>query len=80
MADNLHADDYQRGTQEISEQRSTYALFMGMAKWGALAVACAVLFLTVSFMYGGSLVAGFIAAIVVAVVGVFVLKSEPAAH
>lgn len=80
MADNLHADDYERGTQEISEQRSTYALFMGMAKWGSLAVACAVLFLTVAFMYGGSIMGGLIAAIIVAVIGFFALKSKPAAH
>ena len=80
MADNAHNEDYQRGSQEISEQASTYAVFMSLSKWGSLAVASVLLFLTVSFMYGGSLIAGIGAGVFLAVAGYFLLKSKPAAH
>ena len=79
MADDAH-HDYARGSQEISEQTSTYAAFMGMAKWGSLAVAVLLVFLTVAFMYGGNLLSGLISAVVLLVVGYFALKSKPASH
>lgn len=80
MADNHHADDYVRGSQEISEQVATYALFQNLAKWGSLLTACVLLFLTLSFMYGGSLFTGIGAAVVLFVIGWFFLRSKPAAH
>ncbi|RZJ95339.1 MAG: aa3-type cytochrome c oxidase subunit IV [Brevundimonas sp.] len=86
MADNhaptAHADHdaaaYQHGEMEITEQAATYSAFMNTSKWGALAIACAVLGLVLWFQPGGSWLAGFGAAIVLAVVGFFVLKSKPA--
>ena len=40
MADPHHASDhYVRGSQEISEQESTFSAFMGMSKWGSLVIA-----------------------------------------
>lgn len=80
MADNHGADDYQRGSQEISEQVATYALFQGMAKWGSLATAAVLLFLTLSFMYGGSIITGLIAGVALFAVGWFFLRSKPSAH
>lgn len=83
MADPHHADtahDYQHGSQEISEQVSTFKLFMGMAKWGSLATALVILFPTLWFMpKGGFFLAAFVS-VVVAVAGWFILKSKPAAH
>ena len=79
MADPHHADahdDYVRGSQEISEQESTFDLFMGLAKWGSLLVAVSVLFLVVWFQPGGSFIAGAIAAFVLLVVGVFALRKK----
>jgi hypothetical protein len=77
-----HADHdaaaYQHGEMEITEQASTYSAFMGMAKWGALAIACVVLFLVMWFQPGGSLIGGLGAAVVLALVGYFALKSKPA--
>ena len=83
MADPHHADahdEYVRGSQEISEQASTFALFIGLAKWGSLAVAVSVVFLLLWFQPGGSFVAGAISAFVVLVVGVFALRSKKKAH
>lgn len=76
MANSHDAHDaYVRGSQEISEQESTFDAFIGMSKWGSLVIAAGLLFLTLWFQPGGSFVAGFISAVVLLVVGFFVLKS-----
>ncbi|WP_298128000.1 aa3-type cytochrome c oxidase subunit IV [Brevundimonas sp.] len=76
-----HADhDYQRGTQDIAEQRSTFSLVMGMTKWGSLAVAVALLFLVMWFQPGGNFFTALIAAGVVAVAGILVLRDKPGTH
>ena len=80
MADHHNSDDYVRGSQEISEQVSTYALFQNLAKWGSLLTAAVLLFLTLAFMYDGSIITGLIAGIGLFVVGWFFLRSKPAAH
>lgn len=74
------AQAYLRGSQEINEQRATFDLFMGLAKWGSLAIACVLTWLTIWFMPNGSLFAGFITAAVLAVAGFFFLKSPKKAH
>ena len=79
MADPHHADahdDYVRGSQEISEQEDTFSLFMGLAKWGSLLTAVALLFLVLWFQPGGSFIFGAIAAFVLLVVGVFALRKK----
>ena len=83
MADPHHADahdDYVRGSQEISEQESTFDLFMGLAKWGSLLIGVSVLFLVMWFQPGGSFIAGAIAAFVLLVIGVFALRKKKAQH
>ncbi|MFN4092574.1 MAG: aa3-type cytochrome c oxidase subunit IV [Brevundimonas sp.] len=80
MADHHNSDDYVRGSQEISEQVSTYELFMNLAKWGSLLTAAVLLFLTLAFMHGGSIITGLIAGIGLFVVGWFFLRAKPAAH
>jgi Bacterial aa3 type cytochrome c oxidase subunit IV. len=84
MADPHHATDahdaYVRGSQEISEQESTFALFIGLAKWSSLALAVTIAFLLIWFMPGGSFVGGFITGVVLLAVGVFALSSKKKAH
>ena len=76
MADPHHAsDDYVRGSQEISEQESTFDVFMGFTKWGSLIIAALLMFLVLWFQPGGSFVAGLITAVVVLLAGYFFLKS-----
>ena len=78
MADPHHADahdNYVRGSQEISEQASTFNLFVGLAKWGSLLTAATLVFLVLWFQPGGSFIGGAITAVVVLVAGFFFLKS-----
>ncbi|GAA0653861.1 aa3-type cytochrome c oxidase subunit IV [Brevundimonas lenta] len=80
MADPHHAsdahDDYVRGSQEISEQVSTFHLFMNMAKYGSLAIAAALAFLVIWFMPHGSFFGGLITAVVMMVGGVWFLRPK----
>lgn len=80
MAD--HGSDYHRGHMDIHEQESTYQLVMGMTKWGSLAIASILLLLVVWFCTSAGFVPGFIAALVLAVLGVVFLRAKPeaAAH
>lgn len=80
MAGAHNTDDYVRGSQEISEQVSTWHLFLALSKWGSLVIAAGLLFLTMWFQPGGSFIAGAIAAVVLLVVGFFALRSKPQAH
>ena len=81
MAKSPEAHDaYVHGSQEISEQVSTFDAFVGLAKWGSLIIAAILLFLTLWFQPGGSFIGGAIAAGVVLVAGFFLLKSSPEAH
>jgi hypothetical protein len=70
------ASAYVRGDMQINEQVSTFHLFMGLTKWGALAVACVLVFLTLWFHPGGTFVAGFIGTAALAVVGFWALKPK----
>lgn len=74
------AQAYVRGSMTIEEQRQTWDLFMGLTKWGSLAVAAILLLLTLWFMPNGSLVTGLIGAGVLAVGGFFFLKSPKSDH
>lgn len=74
-----HADHdaqaYVHGEMTIEEQSSTYSLFMNMAKWGSLAIAALLLFLTLWFMPAGSFFTGLIGAVVLLVAGGVFLRS-----
>ena len=70
------ASAYVRGGMQINEQAATFKLFMDLAKWGSLAVACLLLFLTLWFHPGGNLMAALIGAVVLGVVGFVALKPK----
>ena len=83
MADPHHADahdDYVRGSQEISEQASTFSLFMGLAKWGSLLTAVTLVFLVLWFQPGGSFIGGAITAVVMLIAGGWFLRSKKPTH
>ena len=76
MADPHQAsDDYVHGSQEISEQESTFDAFMVLTKWGSLVISALLVLLVLWFQPGGSLITGLIAAVVLTVAGYFLLKS-----
>jgi hypothetical protein len=72
------ADAYIHGTMSIEEQVATWALVQNILKWGSLAVAALLLFLTIWFQPGGSFIGGLLAGLVVAVAGWFFLKGGKA--
>jgi CHASE2 domain-containing sensor protein len=77
MADPHHADshDYTRGEMAIGEQSSTWGLFMVLAKYGSLAVAAALTFLTLWFCTPAGFFVGLIVGLVVFGAGFAFLKS-----
>ena len=81
MADQ-HADNaehaYVHGAMEISEQVSTWHLFLFLSKWGSLLTAAILVVLTVWFAVGAGFVAGAISGVVVFAAGFFALRSKPA--
>jgi hypothetical protein len=72
------AGDYQRGKMDISEQAATFAAFNGMTKWGSLAVATLLLFITLLFCTPAGFAGSAIPAVVLLVAGIFFLREKPA--
>jgi hypothetical protein len=70
---------YERGHMEIGEQEKTFRLFVGMAKWGSLAVANVLLFFTLWICTGAGFWGALIATAVLDVVGVTLLRQKPEA-
>lgn len=75
-----HNHDYQRGAMDIQEQASTYSAFMGLTKWGSLALVASLVALVVWFCTPAGFLPGFIGALVVTVGGIVLLREKPGAH
>ena len=75
-----HNHDYEHGTMDIQEQASTYSAFMGLTKWGSLAIVASLVALVVWFCTPAGFLPGFIGAVVVAVGGIVLLREKPSAH
>ena len=75
-----HGSHYERGHMDIREQESTFGLFIGMTKWGSLAVSTGLLFFTLWLCAHAGFFGSLIAAIVVAVVGARILRDKPQAR
>lgn len=73
------ASDYHRGDMEITEQAATFHGFIVMTKWGSLMIAVGVLFLALFLCAHVGFFQAAGAAFVVAVAGVLLLRSKPAA-
>lgn len=73
------ASEYHRGEMDISEQNATYDGFMVMTKWGSLAIAVAVLMLTVWFCTDAGFFGGLGAGVVTTVIGVLMLREKKTA-
>lgn len=74
-----HDSDYHRGGMDIAEQNATFHLVMGMTKWGSLVIATGVLFFTLLFCTHTGFMGSAAWALVLAVVGVLLLRSKPEA-
>lgn len=71
------AGDYHRGEMDIQEQSATYAGFMGLTKWGSLAIVTGILFFTLWLCAGAGFIRSAGAAIVLIVLGILLLRSKP---
>ncbi|MFN3859717.1 MAG: aa3-type cytochrome c oxidase subunit IV [Caulobacter sp.] len=73
------ASEYHRGEMDIQEQVATYDAFMGLTKWGSLALAVSLLMLTLWFCTPAGFFGGLIPGVVLAVVGVLLLRDKKSA-
>jgi len=74
------ASDYHRGEMDIHEQVATFALVMGITKWGSLIIAASLLSLVMWFCTGAGFLSGAIAGGVVFGLGVVLLRGGGAQH
>ena len=72
------ASEYHRGEMDIAEQTATYHAVMGMTKWGSLALAVAILMLTLWFCTTAGFLGGAISGAVLTVAGVLLLREKKA--
>lgn len=72
------AGDYHRGEMDIQEQASTYEAFGAMTKWGSLAISVVLLMITLWFCTSTGFLGGLIGGVVLAVLGVVLLREKPA--
>lgn len=81
MADPHASGDhsYQRGSQEISEQVSTFHLVMMLTKWGSLGSVAVILF-TAVILATGNFFTAFVSAVALTVLGVVLLREKKKAH
>jgi L-asparagine transporter-like permease len=68
--------EYHRGDMTIDEQKSTYDMFMGLSKWGSLAVIAVVLWSTVAFAVGAGWLTALMVTVVVVAIGIFLLREK----
>ena len=78
MSEAVH--DYHPGDMDIAEQLATFSLVGKMIKWGSLAVAVLLVMLVLWFCVQAGFLAGAGAGLVLAVAGVFFLRSKPVAE
>jgi hypothetical protein len=74
------ASDYHHGDQDIHAQQATFRAVLVGTKWGSLAVAATVLFLTMWFCTDAGFLTAFVTAAILVAVGIFFLRSSPPAH
>lgn len=73
------ASDYHRGEMDIQEQAATFNLFMGLTKWGSLALVSALSLFVIWFCTPGGFMGGFAVGLVILVLGIVALREKPAA-
>ena len=76
MSEAVH--DYSQGDMDIAEQVATFTMVGKMIKWGSLAVAVLLVMLVLWFCVQAGFIAGAVAGILLAAVGVYFLRSKPA--
>jgi hypothetical protein len=70
------ASEYHRGEMDISEQTATYDAVMALTKWGSLALAVALLMLTLWFCTPAGFFGGLVPGLVLLVAGIALLREK----
>jgi len=70
------ASEYHRGDMDIEEQTSTYHLFVNLAKWGSLALAALLIFITLWFCTATGFLGSFAVGLIVSVGGFLVMREH----
>ena len=70
MAKSPSDSDYHRGEMDIHEQAATYQAFMGLTKWGSLALAAGLFALVIWFCTPMGFIPGLVAGLVTTVGGI----------
>ncbi len=71
--------DYHRGEMDISEQKATFHLVMGMTKWGSLYIAGFLLLFTMWFCTETGFLGSLAAGVALIVAGTFLLSEKKGA-
>jgi hypothetical protein len=74
------ATEHNHGEMDIAEHAMTFHHFMQFTKWGSLAIAVSVLFLAMWFCTNAGFLGAFVAALVVLVAGILLLREKRHAH
>ena len=74
-----HPSDHHRGEMDIAEQVNTFenVFDKGLLRMGSLAVACLVLFLTLTFCTPAGFIPAAIITVVLAIAGAIFLRKQP---
>ena len=75
-ASDVEPIDYTIGSMDISEQKATFNVVMGLTKWVSLSVAALLLLLVVWFGTSAGFIPAFISAAVMVVLGVWLLGKK----
>ncbi len=73
MAEQPGYDPHAVGEMDYKEHDRTYAGFLGLVKYGSIAVIAILVFMLVTLVAGGGLIAGVVSAGVFAAAAIFVL-------
>ncbi len=75
----MAASEYHHGDQDISEQKGTFAAFIGATKWSSLWLGAGVLLLVVWFCTDAGFIPAAISAVVLLIAGYILLRKKPGA-
>ncbi len=71
------SDNFVHGEMDVHQQQHSFDLFVGMTKWGSLHLATVLVFVIILTCTKAGFFMALFAAIVVSVVGFFMLKKKP---
>jgi hypothetical protein len=72
--------DYHRGDMDIHEQATTFHAFIGLTKWGSLALTACLSAMVIWFCTPMGFISGLVALVAITAGGIVLLRDKPGAH